>query len=66
MGSKFLMNYLRQKWWYLRFLFATAAVSCDVYSGVKLHTQLSCGLVVAVMVLVTFSYSGKSIVSEQR
>jgi len=44
MGSKFLLNYLCQKWWYLRFLFVTAALSCDVCSGVKLHTQLSCGL----------------------
>ena len=26
MGSKFLINYLRQKWWYLPFLFATEAV----------------------------------------
>jgi len=23
MGSKFLINYLCQKWWYLRFLFVT-------------------------------------------
>jgi len=42
--SKFLINYLCQKWWYLCCLFATARLGCDVYSGVKLHTQLSCGL----------------------
>ena len=38
------LKYLRQKWWYLHSLFATEALSCDVCSGVKLHTQLSCGL----------------------
>ena len=45
MGSKFLINYVRQKWWYIQCLFAAPRLGCDVCSGVKLHTQPSCGLV---------------------
>ena len=39
MGSKFLINYLRQKWWYLHFLFATVNLYW-VRSGAKYTVQM--------------------------